>query len=231
MKKKEESRDYYNILELSQNATSQEIEDSYDKLSVYQHHLGSSDYDNMHEQLRVNSVSKAYGVLSNRTARLRYDIRMFDRVEYLDANFSDEAELDSLISVMLEELNLSKLIMKSKDKHIRNLGIKTNLEREETLKQKTDLEIKIELEKSKVNDKEKEVEGLLDQILKLTGEIEVLEDVKKRMSMIESKAILIEKQNSWLLNLARKHRNILFKSISIVVAIFLLIIFLLFVNI
>ena len=86
-------KNYYEILEVPNNASSFEIEQAYEKLSTYWH-------PDRHRENRVTAekkfhdVAEAYDVLSNRNSRLHYDELLQKQYSLQDAHQTFERFFD-----------------------------------------------------------------------------------------------------------------------------------------
>jgi len=76
--KRSPQKDYYNILEIKKNATEEEIKKAYRNLAKRYHPDVNSLASDTHEPsaAKFRDVAEAYAVLSNRSMKLDYDMRM-----------------------------------------------------------------------------------------------------------------------------------------------------------
>ncbi len=221
-------KNYYSILQISHNASTEDIEKAYKELCIGDPiYLGNSDYDNINEFI---AIKDAYTILSDRNSRIKYDIRNLGKIEYFDSNFLNKNEIDSCISVINEEIIHLYSDIYNKDNTILNLNSRNQELTGQLLKDKTDYTINIELERNKSNDLEKETNRMLAIIDKLKSELDVLYNVKQEKDIAENKISITEKHNQQLLNIARNHRNFMFKIISVLCVIFFFITLIVYIN-
>lgn len=69
---KSSKKDYYSILNVSENATTEEIKKSYRKLAMV-HHPDKNPNDKENAEKKFKEISEAYGVLSDEEKRQNYD--------------------------------------------------------------------------------------------------------------------------------------------------------------
>lgn len=69
---KSQGKNYYEILGLKENATQQEIDEAYKKLSK-QWHPEKNSANRKQAEAKFHDISEAYEVLSNRNSRTHYD--------------------------------------------------------------------------------------------------------------------------------------------------------------
>lgn len=220
----------YSKLNLSNKATSSEIEAAYRKISKIEHHIGDDTYDYYHRLLKAGEAQKAYKILSNRNKRFKYDLDHFNKVEYIDFDFKDESEIKAFTHTLLEEIYIQKSNVELKEKLIKGLDERVQIQLEKSIHDKTDFSIKLELERSKIYDLEKEKYDLLSEIVFLKSEIKSLNDVLKGKDLLINKKDIIENQNTRLIKIAKYHKNRIFKISTIIIFTFVFIIAIILIN-
>ncbi len=223
--------DYYSILNINKSSTSDEIEESYNNLSVIRHNIGDNDYDNIHEVLRIEKVKEAYKVLRDRCNRFKYDIHNFGGVQYIDTNFINKSDISSFIDVVKDEITYLDSDLRRKDTLI--IGLYGNIDNlvNQSIIDKTDFGIKYEIERNRSRDLENNINDLSSQIDNLKSKIKVLENIEKEKSISENKMLLAEKHNQHLLQKIKNNKHHMFKMMAITISICLFVILLICLNI
>lgn len=223
-------KDYYSILNISRNSTQDEIVSSYLRVSVLRSDIGDNDYDNMRKLVQLGEYKEAHTVLANRCNRLRYDIRRFGQINYLDINIKSEEEKSKLLNAINEEISVLNSTIKTKYDTIENLNKKVQTLITKSIEVETDHKIAIELEKGKNHDLQNVINDLLIQIEAIKDEISSLQSIEKDRDIAIKEKHVTERQNSRLLLIARNHRNFIFKIITIISFFFIFILLIFYLN-
>eukprot|EP01016_Furgasonia_blochmanni_P045824 TRINITY_DN6515_c0_g3_i1.p2 TRINITY_DN6515_c0_g3~~TRINITY_DN6515_c0_g3_i1.p2 ORF type:complete len:169 (-),score=34.03 TRINITY_DN6515_c0_g3_i1:945-1451(-) len=94
------NKDYYEILGLTREASSDEIKQAYRKLALKWH--PDKNHDNVHESTQIfQKISEAYAVLSNAEKKERYDkYGTVDEDEFNYEQFMSEFNFDDLFNMI-----------------------------------------------------------------------------------------------------------------------------------
>ena len=128
---------YYNLLNIPEDATLKEIQKNYRELSVRYH--PDKNPDDLYSEERYKKITEAYNILSNYEKRIRYDnsrntsnqFPFFERLMNIDNIFGDKFLLtDQPISSNSKSVSTSTVIENGvkKTKKITNDNGKINIE-------------------------------------------------------------------------------------------------------
>lgn len=224
-------KDYYSILNVKQSSTTYEIREQYRELSGVRNHIGNTDYDNIHEVIRQKELKVAYDVLVDRNKRFKYDISHYGYVEYVDLDFVDVADKQEFVKVVLEEICNLQSSVKAKIEYSEGLYKRNNELLEQLLQEKTNCNIRIEIEKNRACDLEGVISDLLFEIDGLKEKVSLLKNIENEKKESDKGYALMKRQNIRLLQIAKGHKDRVFKLISIIVAFFLFIILIIMLNV
>jgi len=211
-------KDFYSVLNIDSSASPLLIDAAYEHKKNHQD-IGNSDYDNMRSFVEAR---RAHNILSNKAYRFLYDIKTEVKDRYI-ISFDSQSEIDEFMSII--ESVLVKIHKQSttqiKEIHrlhqdIRGLSSKN-----------TDTENELKSAIKKIENKTNEIAGLKTKTKEFLA---LIEQKDKEISAINETAQWLECKNERYSKLLKRTGINTFKIVSVVSAIFLFIIIVLFIN-